>query len=94
MVEVDGKTNRFMNYDQSHDEINKIYNALAISSRKIEENMYVENLVKFCPSKLARKRAKSPEVHVRNSILEKSSVIILELSKQISIVIKAYYNKL
>ncbi|KAL2937030.1 hypothetical protein RDABS01_020479 [Bienertia sinuspersici] len=59
-LEIRGKINRFVNHDHSHKEINKIYDALAIISRKIEEDVYFQNLLRFSPMKLAPKKGKIP----------------------------------
>ncbi|CAO2815657.1 unnamed protein product [Amaranthus hypochondriacus] len=62
-TDIQGKISRFVNYDQSHEKIGVVYDALAILSRKIEDGVYVQNSMKFDPAKLVKKRAKSPAVH-------------------------------
>lgn len=62
-IEIDSKVQRFFNQDRSHKEINKIYDALDVISTKIGEDNYVHTLAKFSPTKVAKKRENSPELH-------------------------------
>lgn len=63
MIEHNGKTYQFTNYDHSHPESNIIYYSLDIISRKISEDLYVHSISKFRPANIKRRRANSSTYH-------------------------------
>ncbi|KAK6118692.1 hypothetical protein DH2020_047605 [Rehmannia glutinosa] len=63
VVECNGKTYTFSNYDKSHTESNVIYNVLDILSRKIGEEARSCSVSKFKPPDLLKATSNSPMCH-------------------------------
>ncbi|CAK7329448.1 unnamed protein product [Dovyalis caffra] len=63
MVDINGRTERFINQDKSHAQTNMIYDVLDILLKKIGEEIYLHSLTKFRPLDVIKKRGNSPEHH-------------------------------
>lgn len=63
LIEYNGKTHKFTNYDYSHTEANMIYEALDIVSRKIDEDLFDHSILKFKPSDIKKRRTNSATYH-------------------------------
>jgi hypothetical protein len=63
MVDINGRSESFINQDRSHAHTNLIYDVLDILLKKIGEDIYLHSLTKFRPLDVAKKRGNSPEYH-------------------------------
>ncbi|KAL3597527.1 hypothetical protein D5086_009164 [Populus alba] len=63
MVDINGRSESFINQDRSHAHTNLIYDVLDILLKKIGEDIYLHSLTKFRPLDMAKKRGNSPEYH-------------------------------